>query len=88
MSYHLFFNNTIIVQVRYSTIETKEAARVSFFAHSYSGEGLVSTYLGLHLRSYGEKETRYYSIQTASFVSIVMYPLHTEEEKYILLLNN
>jgi hypothetical protein len=38
-----FFNNTIIVQVRYTIIETKEFARIGYsgflFPHEYSGEG-------------------------------------------------
>jgi hypothetical protein len=62
MSYHLvFFNNTIIVQVRYIIIETKEVARIGYngflFPHSYSGNGLGDTHLGLHLST--EKEIRY-----------------------------
>jgi hypothetical protein len=43
MPYHLVFNNTIIVQVRYIIIETKEFGRA----------------LGLHLSTRAEKETRY-----------------------------
>ena len=39
-----FFNNTIIVQVRYIIIETKEFARIGYngflFPHEYSGEAL------------------------------------------------
>jgi hypothetical protein len=39
-----FFNNNIIVQVRYIIIETKEVARIGYngflFPHSYSGDGL------------------------------------------------
>jgi hypothetical protein len=42
-----------IVQVRYIIIETKEAARIGYngylFPHSYSGNGLGATHLGLHL---------------------------------------
>jgi hypothetical protein len=38
-----FFNNTIIVQVRYIIIETKEFDRIGYngflFPHEYSGEG-------------------------------------------------
>jgi hypothetical protein len=52
MPYH-FFNNTIIVQVRYIIIETKEVARLGYnrflFLHSYSDDGLGATHLGLHL---------------------------------------
>jgi hypothetical protein len=50
--YH-FFNNTIIVQVRYIIIETKEVARLGYngflFLHSYSDDGLGATHRGLHL---------------------------------------
>ena len=60
MPYHKFFNNTIIVQVRYIIIETKEFARIGYngflFPHSYSGGG---THLGLHLSTHTEKETCY-----------------------------
>jgi hypothetical protein len=64
MSYHLFFsNNTIIVQVRYIIIETKEVARIGYngflFPHEYSGNGIGATHLGLHLSTHAEKETRY-----------------------------
>ena len=41
----VFFNNTIIVQVRYIIIETKEVARIG--------------YNGLHLSTHAEKETSY-----------------------------
>jgi hypothetical protein len=58
-----FFNNTIIVQVRYIIIETKEFARIGYngflFPHSYSGDGLGATHLGLHPSTHAEKETRY-----------------------------
>ena len=50
-----FFNNTIIVQVRYIIIETKEFARIGYngflFPHEYSFEGR----LGLHLSTHAEK---------------------------------
>jgi hypothetical protein len=40
-----FFNNTIIVQVRYIIIERKEFARIGYngflFPHEYSGEGCI-----------------------------------------------
>ena len=44
MPYHIYFcNNTIIVQVIYIIIETKEFARIGYngflFPHEYSGEG-------------------------------------------------
>ena len=56
-----FFNNTIIVQVRYIIIETKEIARIGYngflFLHSYSGNGIGATHLGLHLSTHAEKET-------------------------------
>ena len=58
-----FFNNTIIVQVRYIIIETKEFSRIGYnvflFPHSYSGDGLGAMHLGLHLSTHAEKETRY-----------------------------
>jgi hypothetical protein len=58
-----FFNNIIIVQVRYIIIETKEFARIGYngflFPHSYSGDGLGATHLGLHPSTHAEKETRY-----------------------------
>ena len=48
-----FFSNTIIVQVRYIIIERKKFARIEYngflFPHSYSGDGLCATNLGLHL---------------------------------------
>jgi hypothetical protein len=44
-------------------IETKEFARIEYnvflFPHSYSGDGLGATHLGLHLSTHAEKETRY-----------------------------
>jgi hypothetical protein len=52
MAYHLFCNDTSIVQAGYITIETKQAARIGnntfFFVHR-----------GLHLSSQVEKEPRY-----------------------------
>ena len=49
----VFFNNTIIVQVRYIIIETKEVARIGYngflFPHSYSGDGLGATHICLHM---------------------------------------
>jgi hypothetical protein len=77
----------------YIIIETKEFARIGYngflFPHSYSGDGLGATHLGLHLSTHAEKETRYaprpspeyscgkrnllYPIRAASFVSIVLY---------------
>ena len=53
----------IIVQVRYIIIETKEFARIGYngflLPHSYSGDGLGATHLGLYLSTHAEKETRY-----------------------------
>ena len=47
--------------IRYSTIETKEFSRIGYngflFLHSYSGDGLSATHLGLHLSTHAEKET-------------------------------
>ena len=54
------FFNTIIVQVRYIIIETKEVARNGYngylFPHSYSGDGLGATHLGLPLSTHAEKK--------------------------------
>ena len=51
------------VCIRYSIIETKEAARIGYnrflFPHEYSGEGRGALY----------------PIRAASFVSIVLYPI-------------
>ena len=70
MPYHFFFNKTIIVQVRYIIIETKEFGRIGYngflFPHSYSGDGL-------HLITHAEKRNPLYPIRAASFVSIVLY---------------
>ena len=50
----------------YIIIETKEFARIGYngflFPHSYSGDGLGATHLGLHLSTHAE-----------TFVSIVLY---------------
>ena len=58
MPYHLLFNNTIIVQVRYIIIKTKEVSRIGYngflFLHSYSGDGHGATHLGLHLGIHAE----------------------------------
>jgi hypothetical protein len=58
-----FIFSTLIVQVRYIIIETKEFARIGYngflFPHSYSGDGLGATHLGFHLSTRAEKETRY-----------------------------
>jgi hypothetical protein len=49
--------------IRYSIIETKEAARIGYneflFPDEYPGDGLGATHLGLHLSTHAEKETRY-----------------------------
>jgi hypothetical protein len=54
-------NNTIIVQVRYIIIETNEFSRIGYngilFPHSYSGDGIGATHLGLHLSTRAEQET-------------------------------
>ena len=51
----IFINNIII--------ETKKFARIGYsrflFPHSYSGDGLGATHLGLHMSTNAEKETRY-----------------------------
>ena len=47
-----FFNNTIIVQVRYIIIETNEFSRIGYNV-------ILFTHLGLHLSTHAEKETRY-----------------------------
>jgi hypothetical protein len=53
--------NNLKVFVRYIIIETKEFSRIGYnvflFPHSYSGDGLGATHLGLHLSTYAEKET-------------------------------
>ena len=65
MSYYTiyFCNNNIIVQVRYIIIETKEFARIGYngflFPHSYSGDGLGATNLGLQLSTHVGKEIHY-----------------------------
>ena len=60
--------------VKYSTIETKEAARIGYngflFPHSYSGDGLGATHLGQY--SCG-KRNPLYPIRATSYVSIIMY---------------
>jgi hypothetical protein len=69
-----FFNNTIIVQVRHIIIETKEFARIGYneflFPHSYSGD----TPRPSPEYSCG-KRSPLYPIRSASFVSIVLYPI-------------
>ena len=61
--YCIFFNNTIIVQVRYIIIETNEFSHIGYnrilFPHSYSGDSLGAMHLGLHLSTHAEKETHY-----------------------------
>ena len=61
--YRVHDSDTIILQVRYIIIETKEFARIEYngflFPHSYSGDGLGATHLGLHPSTRAEKETRY-----------------------------
>jgi hypothetical protein len=69
----LFFYNTVIVEVKYITIEIKEAAHIGYsgfiFSHSLSGEGLDNSNLGIHLR----KRNPLYPIRAVSFLSIVLY---------------
>ena len=59
----VFFKNTIIVQVIYIIIETKEAAGIGYsgflFPHEYSGEGRGTQHQGRQLSTNAEKETRY-----------------------------
>jgi hypothetical protein len=52
MAYHLFCNDTIIVQVGYITIEVKQAARIG-------NNTFLFVHHGLHLSSQVEKEPRY-----------------------------
>ena len=58
--------------IRYSTIETKEAARIGYngflFPHEYSGEGR-----GAQPEYECGKRNPLYPIRTTSFVSIIMY---------------
>ena len=60
----------LITCIRYSTIETKEAARIGYngflFQHEYSGEGRAPEY------SCG-KRNPLYPIWENSFVSIIIY---------------
>jgi hypothetical protein len=79
-----FFNNTIIVQVRYIIIETKEFARIGYnrflFPHSYSGDGrgAMLCYAPRPSPEYScGKRNPLYPIWAASFVSIVLYLIHT-----------
>ena len=92
MPYHIFFNNTIIVQDRYIIIETKEFDHIGYngflFPHKYSGEGRTPSpeYLCGKRNPLGrarpspeylcEKRNPLYPIRAASFVSIVLYPIH------------
>jgi hypothetical protein len=67
------FYNTVIVEVKYITIEIKEAARIGYsgfiFSHSLSGEGLGDSHLGIHQR----KRNPLYPMRAISFLSIVLY---------------
>jgi hypothetical protein len=47
---------------------------------AYSGDGLGATHLGLHLRTHAGKRNPVYPIQSASFVSIVLYPILVGEK--------
>ena len=68
-----FFSNTIIVQVGYIIIETKEFARIGYngflFPHEYSGEDMSTQVKAEY--SCG-KRNPLYPIRSASFVSIVL----------------
>ena len=80
MPYHIFFQQHYYCKVRYIIIETKEFARIGYnrflFQHSYSGDGLGTMHLGRHLSTHAEKKNLLYPIRAASFVSIVLYPIH------------
>ena len=52
MAYHLFCNDTSIVQAGYITIEVKQAARIG-------NNTFLFVHHGLHLSSPVEKEPRY-----------------------------
>jgi hypothetical protein len=69
MPYHIFFNDTITVEVRYIIIETKEFARIEYneflFPHEHLGARPSHEY------SCGERNPLY-PIRSASFVSIVL----------------
>ena len=73
MSYHFLFYNTVIVEVKYITIEIKEAARIGYSgficSHSLSGKGLGDSNLGIHLR----KRNPLYPMRAVSFLSIVLH---------------
>ena len=75
-------NNSLWQEDKPNDVNPKEFARIGYngfpFPHSYSGDGrgakgdgLGATHLGFYLSTHAEKETRY--IQSASFVSIVLY---------------
>jgi hypothetical protein len=53
----------VITSIRYSTIETKEVARIGYngflFPHEYSGDGLGAMHLGCRPSTHAEKETHY-----------------------------
>jgi hypothetical protein len=53
------------------------------FPHSYSGDCLGATHLGLHLSTHQScgKRNLLYPIQAASFVSIVLYLYIDEYDK-------
>jgi hypothetical protein len=65
MAYHLFCNDTIIVQVGYITIERKQEARIG-------NNTFLFVHRDLQLSSQVEKKTLC-PIRTASFISIVLY---------------
>ena len=67
----------LCICIRYSIIETKEAAHIGYnvflFPHEYPGDGLGATHLGLHLSTHAEKRNPLYPIRATYFVSIIMY---------------
>ena len=72
----------IKTRIGYSTIETKEAARIGYngflFQHEYSGEGRPSPEYECG------KRNPLCPIRAASFVSIVLYPIHTNNNLHSL----
>ena len=72
MPYYIFFNNTIIVQVRYIIIETKEFARIGY---------ITGFFFRIRTSAFNwllvwKKKPVIYPIRAASFVSIVLYPIY------------
>jgi hypothetical protein len=80
--------------IGYSTIETKEASGIGYngflFPHSYSGDGLGATHLGLHPSTHAEKETRYIQY-TSAFTRVLMRkkkPVISNTGKFFCFNNN